>query len=187
MWDGRKGATKRQMSGCAQWKAEHCRSAVCSGRHAQGSGIRANLWARRVCLNALCSIDMCAPAKYPRREGRVELRRHGARIDKIGHSDEHCRTCHGAGAQVGRRLGLEGSRPCVGVPRACSWPWHCCLGTAVGDSPHSAKPLASLVAACSRPSQQCNLTLQAASHNKPAHRRATELAQPNGWACSSRT
>ena len=95
---------------------------------------------------------------------------------------------------VGMRIVAGGGRvdelyPAQAQQRTRQLPWGRAsqAGAAAGGSPHRISQLVSAFEACSRPTQQCNRALSSASRNKPALRRAAELAQPNGLDCSSRT
>ena len=95
---------------------------------------------------------------------------------------------------VGMRIVAGGGRvdelyPAQAQQRTRQLPWGRAsqAGAAAGGSPHRISQLGSAFEACSRPTQQCNRALSSASRNKPALRRAAELAQPNGLDCSSRT
>ena len=95
---------------------------------------------------------------------------------------------------VGMRIVAGGGRvdelyPAQAQQRTRQLPWGRAsqAGAAAGGSSHRISQLGSAFEACSRPTQQCNRALSSASRNKPALRRAAELAQPNGLDCSSRT
>ena len=107
----------------------------------------------------------------------------GCEDERVQHADH-----------VGMRIVAGGGRvdelyPAQAQQRTRQLPWGRAsqAGAAAGGSPHRISQLVSAFEACSRPTQQCNRALSSASRNKPALRRAAELAQPNGLDCSSRT
>ena len=100
----------------------------------------------------------------------------GCEDERVQHADH-----------VGMRIVAGGGRvdelyPAQAQQRTRQLPWGRAsqAGAAAGGSPHRISQLGSAFEACSRPTQQCNRALSSASRNKPALRRAAELAEIGG-------